>query len=949
MTISASNRCVRWLHLSDFHVGKDNYATRQIFSYIIDHVREQKKQGLVPDFLFLTGDLANHAKSEEYETFWMEFIDPLQTLIGGGIQARTYAVPGNHDVERGKHGAFSREDMTDAKSRYFDPTDEGKELREMLLPRFQKYMGLDMTPVGKALFTNRGAFAEAQNVRGIELGIVGINTAWLSKGDDDRGKLTIAKPLLEEALKAVASCSFRIVLGHHPLDWMKAAELKQVKSLLGKHHVLYLHGHMHEAWGEPSYSSAGDFLTIQAGAAFQAREGEKWRNGLVWGELHPDQREVRLQPWNWSPDEQTWKPDGAAFPESHRRNDWWHYDYPTKRNQTTSASGAEQSFKGAAAPKGWSVWDPVIFTTYEAPLDETSALRFFDGAVPDWQVALSVSVPRRSIVSELMGSFAAVANRTTQSIVTLLLAAGCEGKTTAVLQAAGELVKGGGWRVLQRRDEALGFNAKEMLAVLDPVFKWLIVVDEADNVAPALAALLTDLPPELHGRVHCLLACRDADWRSSPASQIVWPGRVSFSQENLAGMDDNDVQNIVDAWGKFGSEGLGDLSSVPPSQRVQCLSDEAHMQAQGGVGTFFGALLMVRSSQHLHQHAVAMLERLRGRSISGGGTLYTALAMVAIMHKEGLDLLSRPVLAQALGCPIEKLHKEVLAPLGKEAAATTTSSFIYTRHAEIAKALYAVLESEFGEDLGALYVLLARSAIIAATRKNANVPQFKQWRFDFMRHFYDCGAVELGLQIGLAVLAEEPDNSNVRNHVAKLHREAQHADRASEIFNQAPEVVRGNRGFYYEWGIAEAACGNLANNVLLAAFSLSDQCSDAYVENNQAMTSLHGMGEAFGLLFTAYNDPVFRDARMSVAVLGLTLRLDRIGKENFNGHKVSSLGQGARVPPTPQALEIIKAGIQSAVAVAQTGTVPTSLPHFADLTFLGLERLVMNSQRLRAA
>ncbi len=31
----------RWLHLSDFHVGKDKYAQRRIFERIHEHVRER--------------------------------------------------------------------------------------------------------------------------------------------------------------------------------------------------------------------------------------------------------------------------------------------------------------------------------------------------------------------------------------------------------------------------------------------------------------------------------------------------------------------------------------------------------------------------------------------------------------------------------------------------------------------------------------------------------------------------------------------------------------------------------------------------------------------------------------------------------------------------------------------------------------------------------------------
>jgi len=32
---------IRWLHLSDFHVGKSNYGGRRLFTYILTHIDER--------------------------------------------------------------------------------------------------------------------------------------------------------------------------------------------------------------------------------------------------------------------------------------------------------------------------------------------------------------------------------------------------------------------------------------------------------------------------------------------------------------------------------------------------------------------------------------------------------------------------------------------------------------------------------------------------------------------------------------------------------------------------------------------------------------------------------------------------------------------------------------------------------------------------------------------
>jgi hypothetical protein len=58
-----------WLHLSDFHVGQDIYGQKQLFKYIHQEIIKKRDQGLHPDIIFITGDVANSGRVEEYEEF----------------------------------------------------------------------------------------------------------------------------------------------------------------------------------------------------------------------------------------------------------------------------------------------------------------------------------------------------------------------------------------------------------------------------------------------------------------------------------------------------------------------------------------------------------------------------------------------------------------------------------------------------------------------------------------------------------------------------------------------------------------------------------------------------------------------------------------------------------------------------------------------------------------
>lgn len=73
---------LRWLHLSDFHVGKDRYGQLKMFRAILDHVKARKDFGREPNFVFITGDLANRGQLSEYEEFAEEFLLPLFEILG---------------------------------------------------------------------------------------------------------------------------------------------------------------------------------------------------------------------------------------------------------------------------------------------------------------------------------------------------------------------------------------------------------------------------------------------------------------------------------------------------------------------------------------------------------------------------------------------------------------------------------------------------------------------------------------------------------------------------------------------------------------------------------------------------------------------------------------------------------------------------------------------------
>lgn len=929
------SRTIRWLHLSDFHVGKDDYAGRKLFEYIHAHVEERVGAGFAPDLVFVSGDLAEKGRAEEHSEFWCDFALPLLECAGLD-DSRLFTVPGNHDVEREENPAIDRVQMAQPASRYFDPTSDGQKLRALLLPRFESYLAADLTEGACSLRDVQGTYTTVVEIDRARVGIAGINTAWLSMDDEDKETLTPGKPLVERALDELGEVDLKIVLGHHPISWLVEAQQRPIKALFANHSVLYLHGHLHYAWTEPTYGGADQFLAIQSGAAFQSREGEKWRNGLVWGQVELDKQLVRLQAMDWNYRNQDWSLVGSAYPEELREVDWW--VYPTPGSEKARRDAERQARRRTQAPAGWEFLETGDLAKWTAPLEVGDAIGFFDGALPTWKIALSSSVPERAIVGTLMDEVKRAAKGAGQPTVTLLLAPAGEGKSTVLLQVAGGIVAGGGWRVAHRLDDSAALPRDLLDAPLPDNDRWLLVVDEADGVAEDLRALLTGLPGALRPRVHALIACRDSDWLSGEAPHLNWSRVCRFSQKEIEGLEAGDAAAIVEAWTAFGDAGLGELERVDKEARVAKLIDSARDEmAKGAREAFFGALLATRHGSDLQNHVRLLLERLGARKVSGDRTLRDALALVAAMHAEGFSFLSRPVLAEALDVPVDQVHQRVVYRLGREAAAASTSTYVMTRHRRIAKAAVRLLEQELGVDIGGVFVDLVAAAIDSRHRGNY-IPNLGGWRYDLPNHFMRTDRPELAIETARAVVEHEPEENESRVNLAHLYRQAGDAAGGAKLLRESVARAADFRSYYSEWGSCEEGAGDAASGVSLLAYSISDQISQTVRDVKHLPLGLNSLAVAFKRLYGATGNTIFRDARIAAAVIGK--QLPKAREPAFEHHLHEGQNEGGTVCTIDEAFDLLGEGVALASNEGINEVVSASIPEDESFTFEVLKRMM---------
>src|SRR5262249_8621718 len=126
------------------------------------------------------------------------------------------------------------------------------------------------------------------------VGVIGLNSAWLSHRDDAQGKLVVGERLVRQALAELDAtdepATVRVALLHHPLDWLRDFERDAVKGLLIEGVDFILHGHLHAQRPEVVTGPEGRAAVLAAGAGYQGRQ---WPNSALPVEL--DATEARVE------------------------------------------------------------------------------------------------------------------------------------------------------------------------------------------------------------------------------------------------------------------------------------------------------------------------------------------------------------------------------------------------------------------------------------------------------------------------------------------------------------------------------------------------------------------------------------------------------------------------------------------------------------------------------
>lgn len=612
---------------------------------------------------------------------------------------------------------------------------------------------------------------------------------------------------------------------------------------------------------------------------------------------------------------------------------------------------------------GWFELTHSFLEDHRGALTPEDLRRFFDGQEPRWRhgFAGADQIPRRQMTVDGLAKLRQPTDD--RQAMVLLVGPDGQGKTTALLQMAGDLV-GEGRRVLVRAPGAR--LDPQAVADLDAGTTWFLVSDDASEIAHDVEKTVEQLAGVGRHDIHWLLSSRDVDWKAQfmrggrtvePAwerSADLWPA-LGNRVIGLA-VTPAEAVTILGAWGS--ADALGAASALADSERAEALEERATKTLGLSNATLLGASLDLRHGAEglpaLVQSALAPLAGDPAR----GAFFFAAAAQVAGV--DGVDLF---VLADLVGVDRGDRHAAILERLTDAGLASGSAGALRPRHSAIARAAVRLLaDGRFDADLEDVYRRLVRGT--AATGNDVKslaaggaimtcgpllAEKLQQLGLDVSRSGEVACAVSDEAEMAL------PDFLLFTVARARTYREAGRPadsrrllrDRMADATSKNDWDVAG-RAFLHELSVPESEVGQLAEGTALAGLALADGDGLGQVLMADGKLALLALGEACRELGAAgaAEGAIFRRQLRSCHHLGekVTPKWDQ--KARFQFHTLEVAANEYEIPKTTAAealiwlAETVKTATDMVTDAAVADLAKRLTPEDGALTYSHLEKTI---------
>jgi len=264
-----------WLHLSDLHFrASQAYNSNVVLKALLRDIRERiQKDGLRPDFIAVTGDIAFSGHPAEY-ALARAFLDDL--LAATDLpRERLFLVPGNHDANRSlvtlgvKAIGAALTDRESANTLLTTLED-----RQRVMARFKGYAEFVNDDLPHLAFDDeRYFYVRTPDMAGQPVALLGLNSAWLCASDKDKADgLLIGERQARAALEQAEGAALKIALLHHPFDWLREFDQNDSAAMLTDGCDFILQGHLHRTAATQLTTPDSAAMILACGACYETRD-----------------------------------------------------------------------------------------------------------------------------------------------------------------------------------------------------------------------------------------------------------------------------------------------------------------------------------------------------------------------------------------------------------------------------------------------------------------------------------------------------------------------------------------------------------------------------------------------------------------------------------------------------------------------------------------------------
>jgi predicted MPP superfamily phosphohydrolase len=310
----SDERPVRVLHLSDFHLHAEKaWDSDPVLRGLSEAIHGLVADGLTPDAIAITGDLAHKGLQADYDQAAKWIADGLFAKLPNGFpRSRLLLVPGNHDVDRSTVKTVAQSTQTtllekkdqDTIAAVLGDSDE----RDLLLKRHARYLDFvngyraDANPLAVPWWS------QVLQFDGVPIHFVGLCSSWMCWSDEDHGRLLVGEYQANPLLNAGDEAAFHVVLMHHPWDYLAEFDSRVIEPLVHRRADLLLRGHLHRERARLSQDPDDVCLELAAGSVY---DGGQYANAFQLVEIFPAAKVVRVHYRVWH--KGRWIPDRNAY------------------------------------------------------------------------------------------------------------------------------------------------------------------------------------------------------------------------------------------------------------------------------------------------------------------------------------------------------------------------------------------------------------------------------------------------------------------------------------------------------------------------------------------------------------------------------------------------------------------------------------------------------------